>query len=241
MSPASPLQETTSPASRPASAPSTSALSARTAPPPCGRRCSSTATPGTRSFPASAGRPPLLPGGRPRTGAAVTRWPATSTIDEAADAARGPHARAVDRDTRSTGWATPSGPCRFQAGDPAPASCAAWWPSARPPKPISPALRRQILLLRPLLRAVGPVGPVRAAVLDAMLTDASAADPASRRRRARQPRPARPTRACRRRSRSFILDRVDTTPRPSWTRTPGTHPGRRAEQGAGVEQPVLHV
>lgn len=46
-----------------------------------------------------------------------------------------------------------------------------------PTESISADLRRRILLLRPLLRAVGPVGPVRAAILDAMLTDASQADP----------------------------------------------------------------
>ncbi|MDX6276747.1 MAG: hypothetical protein QOJ72_875 [Nocardioidaceae bacterium] len=45
-----------------------------------------------------------------------------------------------------------------------------------PTEPISPTLRRSILLLRPILRTVGVVGPVRAAILDAMLTEASQAD-----------------------------------------------------------------
>ena len=45
-----------------------------------------------------------------------------------------------------------------------------------PTEPIAPALRLRILLLRPLLRSFGAVGPVRSAILDAMLTDASQAD-----------------------------------------------------------------
>ena len=49
-----------------------------------------------------------------------------------------------------------------------------------PTEPISADLRRRILLLRPLLRAVGPVGPVRAAILEAMLTERSQADPVLR-------------------------------------------------------------
>ena len=49
-----------------------------------------------------------------------------------------------------------------------------------PAEPISPALRRQIAVLRPVLRAVGPVGPVRNAVLGAMLTEASQRDEALR-------------------------------------------------------------
>jgi pimeloyl-ACP methyl ester carboxylesterase len=46
-----------------------------------------------------------------------------------------------------------------------------------PTQPIPEEQRRQILLLKPLLRALGPVGPVRRAVIEAMLTDASAAHP----------------------------------------------------------------
>lgn len=49
-----------------------------------------------------------------------------------------------------------------------------------PVEAISPSLRRQIRLLAPLLRTLGPVGPVREAILGAMLTDASAATPALR-------------------------------------------------------------
>lgn len=46
-----------------------------------------------------------------------------------------------------------------------------------PVEPVPAQLRRQIRILHPLLRAFGPVGPVRDAVIGAMLTDASAADP----------------------------------------------------------------
>ncbi|MFC7492569.1 MULTISPECIES: alpha/beta fold hydrolase [unclassified Knoellia] len=45
-----------------------------------------------------------------------------------------------------------------------------------PTEPVSAEIRRSIRVLRPLLRALGPVRPVRAAILDAMLTDASRAD-----------------------------------------------------------------
>lgn len=45
-----------------------------------------------------------------------------------------------------------------------------------PTEPITPALRRSIRLLRPVLHTVGAVGPVRNAILDAMLTEASRAD-----------------------------------------------------------------
>jgi pimeloyl-ACP methyl ester carboxylesterase len=46
-----------------------------------------------------------------------------------------------------------------------------------PAEPVPAALRRQIALLAPLLRVAGPVGPVRKAVVEAMLTDSAAADP----------------------------------------------------------------
>lgn len=49
-----------------------------------------------------------------------------------------------------------------------------------PTEPIAADLRRKILLLRPLLRALGPVGPVRAAILEAMLTERSQGDDAVR-------------------------------------------------------------
>src|SRR6478752_7293506 len=39
-----------------------------------------------------------------------------------------------------------------------------------PTEPVPPALRRQIGLLGPLLRVLGPVGPVREAILSALLT-----------------------------------------------------------------------
>lgn len=77
-----------------------------------------------------------------------------------------------------------------------------------PPEPIPAERRRQIRLLHPLLRAFGPIGPVRAAITAALLTDRSAADPevddivsAAL---------ARPTHASLSRAlRSFILDRRD--------------------------------
>src|SRR6478736_5718517 len=46
-----------------------------------------------------------------------------------------------------------------------------------PTEPIAPDLRRKIGLLHPLLKLSGPVGPVRDAIIDAMLTDESAATP----------------------------------------------------------------
>lgn len=45
-----------------------------------------------------------------------------------------------------------------------------------PTEPIADDLRRKILVLRPLLRTVGVVGPVRGAILEAMLTEASQRD-----------------------------------------------------------------
>lgn len=42
-----------------------------------------------------------------------------------------------------------------------------------PPEPIATALRRRIQLLRPVLRTVGAVGPVRGAILDGLLTKTS--------------------------------------------------------------------
>ena len=79
-----------------------------------------------------------------------------------------------------------------------------------PTEPVPAALRRQIALLGPLLRVLGPIGPVRSAILGALLTDASATDPALR--SVVLECVATPTR----RSlvlalRSFIVDRVDVT------------------------------
>lgn len=77
-----------------------------------------------------------------------------------------------------------------------------------PPEPISTGLRRQIRLLQPLLRTFGPVGPVRAAITGAMLTDRSAADLAVT--EIVSAALARPTRASMNRAlQSFILDRRD--------------------------------
>ena len=43
-----------------------------------------------------------------------------------------------------------------------------------PTEPIAPALRRKIGLLHPMLKFAGPVGPVRDAIVEAMLTEESA-------------------------------------------------------------------
>ncbi|KQQ95686.1 hypothetical protein ASF62_04095 [Leifsonia sp. Leaf325] len=79
-----------------------------------------------------------------------------------------------------------------------------------PVEAISPQLRRRIELLAPLLRHVGPVGPVRSAVIDAMLTEQSAADPHLRKIVVESlGRPGR--RSMSFALRSFILDRVDVS------------------------------
>lgn len=79
-----------------------------------------------------------------------------------------------------------------------------------PAEPLPAALRRQISLLLPVLRTLGPVAPVRSAVLAAMLTDASAAEESIR--RVVVDSLARPSR----RSlvlavQSYVLDRRDIT------------------------------
>ena len=87
---------------------------------------------------------------------------------------------------------------------------AAWWPSARRSSRCPPPLRRQINLLLPVLRAAGPVGPVRSVILAGMLTDASAAREPIRRIVVESL--ARPTRRSMTLAlRSFILNRVDVT------------------------------
>ena len=79
-----------------------------------------------------------------------------------------------------------------------------------PTEPVPPALRRQIRLLAPMLRWLGPVGPVRAAILTALLTEASAADPGIR--TAVLASVGTPTRRSLALAlRSFIVDRVDVT------------------------------
>lgn len=79
-----------------------------------------------------------------------------------------------------------------------------------PTQPIGPELRRQIKLLIPIMTVLGPVPPVRKAILEGLLTDESRTDPqavgvvidalalAGRRSTARTVR-------------SFILNRVDIT------------------------------
>ena len=79
-----------------------------------------------------------------------------------------------------------------------------------PPEPVPASLRRQIRVLHPLLRTLGPVGPVRSAIVDALLTDAAAADPAIA--AVFDASLARPTRASLSRAlQSFVLDRADVT------------------------------
>ncbi len=79
-----------------------------------------------------------------------------------------------------------------------------------PTEPVPAALRRQIGVLGPLLRVLGPIGPVRDAILTALLTDASAADPVIR--AAVLDSVATPgRRSLSLALRSFIVDRVDVT------------------------------
>jgi len=79
-----------------------------------------------------------------------------------------------------------------------------------PAQPVDASLRRQITLLLPILRTAGPVGPVRTAILQAMLTDASR-DRAPLRQVVEESL-ARPTRRSMALAvRSFILNRVDVT------------------------------
>jgi pimeloyl-ACP methyl ester carboxylesterase len=79
-----------------------------------------------------------------------------------------------------------------------------------PPEALPPALRRQVALLLPLLRVLGPVGPVRSAILGNLLSDTSAADPATR--QVVLDSVARPTRRSLALAvRSFIAERQDVT------------------------------
>lgn len=79
-----------------------------------------------------------------------------------------------------------------------------------PSQSLPAQLRRQILVLRPLLRLAGPVGPVRSAIVTAMLTDRAAADPEIRAivvDSLRRPQRASMCRAVE----SFVLNRSDVT------------------------------
>jgi pimeloyl-ACP methyl ester carboxylesterase len=79
-----------------------------------------------------------------------------------------------------------------------------------PSEPLPGDLRKQIGLLKPVLRLAGPIGPVRSAIIKAMLTDRSAADPNIRATvvdSIRRPHRASMSRAVV----SFILNRVDVT------------------------------
>ena len=88
-----------------------------------------------------------------------------------------------------------------------------------PTEPISSAIRRQIRMLGPVLRVAGPVGLVKNAVVKAMLTDASAADPELRRVVTESLQ--RPTRASMSTAlNSFIVDRTDVTHRLADLRVP---------------------
>ncbi|KAF2420408.1 alpha/beta hydrolase [Microbacterium sp. B35-30] len=83
-----------------------------------------------------------------------------------------------------------------------------------PTEPVPAHLRRKIAVLHPVLRLMGAVGPVRAAVISAMLTDASAATPGIR--DVVVDSLNRPTRASMSHAlRSFIIDRTDVTDRLS--------------------------
>lgn len=81
-----------------------------------------------------------------------------------------------------------------------------------PTEPIARDLRRKIAVLGPLLRLAGPVGPVRQAVVSAMLTEESAATPVVR--DVVIASLERPTKASMSLAlRSFIIDRLDVTDR----------------------------
>ncbi|WP_448810356.1 alpha/beta fold hydrolase [Agromyces bauzanensis] len=88
-----------------------------------------------------------------------------------------------------------------------------------PTEPIAPDLRRKIGLLKPILRIAGPVGPVRDAIVGAMLTEASASTPDilgvvidSLQRPTRESMGTA--------LRSFIIDRTDVTERLADIRVP---------------------
>ena len=88
-----------------------------------------------------------------------------------------------------------------------------------PTEPIAADLRRKIGVLHPLLRAAGPVGPVRDAIVDAMLTDESASTPGIR--QVVLESLLRPTKASMSLAlRSFIIDRTDVTSRLTDIRVP---------------------
>lgn len=88
-----------------------------------------------------------------------------------------------------------------------------------PTEPIAPDLRRKIGLLHPLLRVAGPVGPVRDAIVDAMLTEESASTRSTL--QVVLDSLARPTRASMSLAlRSFIVDRTDVTDRLADIRVP---------------------
>ena len=88
-----------------------------------------------------------------------------------------------------------------------------------PTEPIAPDLRRKIGLLHPLLRLAGPVGPVRDAIVEAMLTSESASTPSTL--QVVQDSLRRPTKASMSLAlRSFIIDRTDVTDRLADIRVP---------------------
>src|SRR6187431_574992 len=88
-----------------------------------------------------------------------------------------------------------------------------------PTEPIAPALRRKIGVLHPMLTLAGPVGPVRDAIVEAMLTDESAATPTTL--QVVLDSLSRPTKASMSLAlRSFIIDRTDVTERLADIRVP---------------------
>ena len=118
-----------------------------------------------------------------------------------------------------------------------------------PVEPIPAELRRKIRVLHPLLRTFGPVGPVRDAILSALLTDASAATPLIRtvvEQSLRRPAKASLSAALR----SFVLNRLDVSShlarigvpalfvagsdRGDWTPEQADHAARRAPNATAV-------
>lgn len=80
-----------------------------------------------------------------------------------------------------------------------------------PVEPVDDALRKQITMMLPVLRTLGPIGPVRKAVVEAMLSEAAAAQEPLRHTVVESlGRPGRRSMALA--VRSFILNRLDVTP-----------------------------
>ena len=123
------------------------------------------------------------------------------------------------RPSPSIGWERLRRSCWPQPGATDPATLHSLVAISSPTEPIAADLRRKIGLLHPLLRLAGPVGPVRDAMIDAMLTDESSSTTATR--QVVLEGLLRPTKASMSLAlRSFIIDRTDVTDRLADIRVP---------------------